>query len=547
MINKDLRLKLYLEGVEFPVKKVMMTITTNIQTVVQIVVPYFENINSIMDSTHCMITYLTGETDQKNPPKEIERIFFEGELTGRILSRNGINRSCTFYATDPRKYLNNMSSKYYHAFDNALNTKNVVAYLQSVAKLYDLNDSKVVNAIYGDALGTNVAHTTVGGYYDAIISLLKYSPHGVYANAEKRYSLKDSFAFLDHGKMNIFASSEKTYSLMLNKVKEFSINSGMTVFDTMSELLARYGYSFIHVASPCYSANQDEQKRDTPFYSIKRDSAMYFVIMPELMGYDPPTCNIIYTDYDDVFHANILEPKVTAFGIIPNISGVVVSDLGTCVFPKKEDKYYPDEDLIGPKRTSESEDYFLTGLIASKKVKTGDVKDRAKEKYYKLRSEGNSISISKGGFYPNLVCGLPTVVYDTVDKIFYHGIIKDISYSVDQEEGQVSTQVNIEQACVYDKLPTEQCYANIKGIQEYYKKFGFTKNDAIVQDRTLLKSYIEAYASPDSQHIAYHREIASREQVWGTLEYKNRETNKTNQKEKFMITERKVAVENAKR
>ncbi len=558
MINKDLRLKLYLEGVEFPMKKVTMTSSVNIQTAVTITVPYMKNLSKILTTTHCLITYLTGERETSEQKKEIERIFFEGEITGRAISRNGINRSYTFYATDPRKYLNNMSSQYYHAFNkSALDATNINLYLNSVCTLFDLDGKQAIQEIYKDMTATGNNFKTVGQYYNGILSLLKKSPHGVYQNAMKRYRLDENIAFLDHGKMHDSVDAEKTYSVIMEAVRDFAINSGRTVYDTMIEILNRYGYSFIHLTSPSYFDQESKENNKTPFYQIKKNTTPFFYIVPELLGYDPPTCNIIYTDYDDVFSANLLEPKVTAFRIIPHLNGAVPKSGPTSpqTFParKQGEKYYEGEDLLCPKRELETEDYFLSSLLVRNSATPKNVEARTREKFYKKKNEDSSISISKAGFYPNLVCGLPAVIYDTVDDVFYHGMINDISFAIDQEEGSVTTQVNLKHACYYDELETKQYYREIEGIQTYYHKMGLTmnfENTPVVSDGEELMQFIKKFKSPDAQPTAYAREIAKLDEYWegftDRLKYKTREDNKEASGDRFLITERKEGVSNAK-
>ena len=465
MRDKKIDFKIKLEGIEVPVKKFYVISQKNVPCFISLEVMSVPEIKNIMTDTIIELYWRVnnGEynfmLDANITSKNIRKL---GDTYERIM----VGMQFVNKVNDvPYRYIDLMAptgiTNYEYKFinmDKTTETKRIVA-----RTLEGINWGILEDIVY--KFKDKPVEKYFFQFIDATIG--KNAWEDYYKNIDKRLQIKKSHVLVDSGQFYAIYEAKTFVKMILNQIAQ--IRDGF-VLDELMKVFINAGYSYLSPTNPVFNFNKLKDTPDNLLFASEANAIAKHVLTPELSNCIPPRCNVIFAgkganitiQIDDkpitrllnnfLWDSNNNEPLYCSV-YPPELTSKVGANTNPFVSNSIEDYSLTEEEKkVGMNALVQNKNYLFTILMDFNEVeKDNKAIQRKLNKiteydYHKLRSIKNKINIDIPEFLPDLVSGLPALVYDPDVGEWYYGEITYLNYNVDLEEGFISTSIVLQNA-----------------------------------------------------------------------------------------------------
>ncbi len=379
---KNIKLKLYLEGIKVPVSRVQITEEINKAPTCSIVMPLDEKILDLLPRTTVHVFYKDSLIETTNYKNEWILIF-EGEVEGFNVSRDNNARNITVACKhisghwnhttkEPTNFENPFNAELTTKISGATSTdtnnglvpKEVTESAEIVAAVdnkdildIDTDEAKWVLEVSNNKLNLIDLKTAIAVALDnseqKIGELMKKFAHS-YGNTNVGYNIFHTvyqmvrrFKSIDNSKIDSIIDLEKTRTMLRSEVS--NIDGGASLVDLMFMALDIFDYKLIVPTAPTFNESNEVPES--------------FLFAPTTTLFAPPACNIIFQD--EILTSNfsksmLSEPTRMVAFIYPRLSDIGAditrSAANTFTVPTNEPHYEPLKTSDG------SEDFYPAGI-----------------------------------------------------------------------------------------------------------------------------------------------------------------------------------------
>lgn len=493
--TKDIRLFLYLDGIEFPIRSFSRVNMPGPPTFATISIPPHQRaLRDIEPRTMVHVFYQISGDEHK-------RLLFEGELSGRPYHKDPSGMNISLSAVSYLGLLNHVPLAYLEYLTpvvmTILNHSNQFYGLDvqgKGARAYALEryiwaqlDEPTKRIILTQRIEENgiweFFHKYLKMVFDRIEGDDKPLNEFMYY-AERRLKISKDIMVLQDDQVRTQYKAETIAKIIQDLSGTSTDPNTMTTLNVVLNNMAQYQYRMFSIPSPSYISREKiaKVKKLIPYWEkgVSRRSEAYapgYVILPDIFFALPPQCNVLKSRKQDSLSMNISDYKITRLLNEYAADFVFQGDdiskampFYSAAYPEQVEKLRirhsvelkdnsgipmtEYEQKYGMVPTHQRKDWLYNKFFAEYRGRDNTEEQMAalnrfarsdvRYDFYKKRYT-DTLEFVTPRFLPEVTAGFPGMIYDDSIDMKYYGMISRVTLSIDQDSatGGINTGIQM--------------------------------------------------------------------------------------------------------